>query len=242
MEEISIYLFFINCAIILQGDDFMNKQASESLRLALLLAFVGGFLDAYSYTCRGQVFATMQTGNMILLGIQILNGDMAKVVHYLLPISSFALGIFCCEMIKHNFKKIHLLHWRQIIILLEIIFLCVTFYLDDDHITLANCTISFLCAMQMNSFKKVNGYPYISTMCTGNLRSVVESLSGYLFSKNKKFLHKAFHYFSVIVLFISGVMVSRYITLKVGYHAVITSVFVLMIVFLYMFKKPELEE
>ena len=206
----------------------MNKQASESLRLALLLAFVGGFLDAYSYTCRGQVFATMQTGNMILLGIQILNGDMAKVVHYLLPISSFALGIFCCEMIKHYFKKIHLLHWRQIIILLEIIFLCVTFYLDDDHITLANCTISFLCAMQ--------------TMCTGNLRSVVESLSGYLFSKNKKFLHKAFHYFSVIVLFISGVMVSRYITLKVGYHAVITSVFVLMIVFLYMFKKPELEE
>lgn len=35
-----------------------NKQVSETHLLGLLLAVVGGFLDAYTYLCRGRVFAT----------------------------------------------------------------------------------------------------------------------------------------------------------------------------------------
>lgn len=34
-----------------------NKQKSESFRLAVLLAIVGGFLDAYTYCCRDHVFS-----------------------------------------------------------------------------------------------------------------------------------------------------------------------------------------
>lgn len=38
-----------------------TKQISESLRLGLLLALAGGFMDAYSYIERGGVFANAQT-------------------------------------------------------------------------------------------------------------------------------------------------------------------------------------
>ena len=47
------------------------RQASESIKLGIVLAVAGGFMDAYSYICRGQVFANAQTGNMLLLGINI---------------------------------------------------------------------------------------------------------------------------------------------------------------------------
>ena len=48
-----------------------TKQMSESLELGILLALSGGFMDAYSYVCRDQVFANAQTGNMLLFGIHL---------------------------------------------------------------------------------------------------------------------------------------------------------------------------
>lgn len=38
----------------------------NSLIMGMILAFVGGFLDAYTYITRDAVFATAQTGNMVL--------------------------------------------------------------------------------------------------------------------------------------------------------------------------------
>ena len=36
-----------------------SKQMSESIKLGVILAIAGGFMDAYSYMCRGKVFAKM---------------------------------------------------------------------------------------------------------------------------------------------------------------------------------------
>ena len=63
---------------------------SETHLLGLLLALVGGFLDAYTYVCRGHVFANAQTGNLVLLGIYITNQDWAKVLYCLLYTSDAA--------------------------------------------------------------------------------------------------------------------------------------------------------
>lgn len=49
-------------------------------------------------------------------------------------------------------------------------------YLD----LLATVLVSFACAMQVQTFRKVSGYSYASTMCIGNLRSGTEAFTGYL--------------------------------------------------------------
>ena len=38
-----------------------SLQMSETLRLGIILALSGGFMDAYSYLERGNVFANAQT-------------------------------------------------------------------------------------------------------------------------------------------------------------------------------------
>ena len=45
---------------------------------------------------------------------------------------------------------------------------------------LATVLVSFSCAMQVQTFRKVNGHSYASTMCIGNLRSGTAALSVYL--------------------------------------------------------------
>lgn len=54
-----------------------NGQMSDSLRLGTVLTLAGGLQDAYSYNCRGQVFANAQTGNIVLLGQSLAGGQWA---------------------------------------------------------------------------------------------------------------------------------------------------------------------
>lgn len=48
-----------------------SKQMSESIRIGAILAVSGGFMDAYSYIQRDQVFANAQTGNILLFGVKL---------------------------------------------------------------------------------------------------------------------------------------------------------------------------
>lgn len=55
-----------------------SKQISESLPIMILLTLSGGFMDAYSYLCRGEVFANAQTGNILLFGVNLSMGLGAR--------------------------------------------------------------------------------------------------------------------------------------------------------------------
>ena len=46
-------------------------QMSETVLIGSLLALAGGFLDAYTYICRGGVFANAQTGNIVLFSLHL---------------------------------------------------------------------------------------------------------------------------------------------------------------------------
>ena len=67
-----------------------------------------------------------------------------------------------------------------------------------------NVTISFICSIQVNTFRKVRNVPYASTMCTGNLRSGTEKLYVYFAERERKALESAAHYFGIIGMFIGG--------------------------------------
>ena len=95
-------------------------QMSESLPVGLLLAMAGGILDAYTYLNRGQVFATAETGNLVLLGVNLSQGRLDRVVYYLLPILSFAAGVLVTELLRRAMgPNAGRLHWRQPILLTE---------------------------------------------------------------------------------------------------------------------------
>ena len=76
-----------------------TKQMSESIRLGMLLAISGGFMDAYSYIERGHVFANAQTGNILLFGVNLSEGNFKMAIHYFLPVLAFALGIALAEIV-----------------------------------------------------------------------------------------------------------------------------------------------
>lgn len=179
-------------------------QTSESFRLNALLSFSGGLQDAYTYNVRGHVFANAQTGNVVLMSQNFMQGNWDKGMQYLLPLLSFASGIFIAERIETRFKNSKRVHWRQIILCLEIGILSAVGFIPGSLDMIANMLVSMSCAMQVQTFRKVHGYGYASTMCIGNLRSGTESLSQYLRTKDKQHLSKSLHFFGIILCFAIG--------------------------------------
>ena len=46
-------------------------QMSESMLTAAFIILSGGLQDAYTYLCRGKVFANAQTGNIVLMSTHL---------------------------------------------------------------------------------------------------------------------------------------------------------------------------
>lgn len=152
-----------------------NIRASESFFLGALLAIVGGYLDAYTYLLRGGVFANAQTGNIVLLGIDLARLDLWQALGHFIPITAFAAGVMVTEVIRRRFCCVTKLHWRQSILLIEVcVLILVGFVPAGKWDWIINVSISFICSLQVCSFRSMAGTAYATTMCTGNLRSATQ--------------------------------------------------------------------
>ncbi len=214
-----------------------NKHKSDTLILGALLSLSGGFQDAYTYVLRGNVFANAQTGNVVLMSQHLMTGEFRRAVHYLLPVVAFAFGILAAEQIAHEFKKINVIYWRHIILILEMIVLTVVAFMPESLNTLANILVSFSCAMQVQAFREVKGHSYASTMCIGNLRSGTESLSKYLRSRDKTDIIDSLYYFGIILIFAVGAGLGAIISGILGFRSILISSFILLIANLTMIEK-----
>lgn len=179
-----------------------TKQMSEALLVSLLLAFSGGFQDAYTYVVRDHVFANAQTGNIVLMSTNLMEGNISKGIHYLIPLISFLLGVILADIIREKHPDLVHHHWRQSVLLLEMLVLGVAGFVHNN--VLSTSLVSFSCAMQVQAFRKVNRKAYASTMCIGNIRAGASWLTKYMLHRNSEDLVEASDYFLVILFFALG--------------------------------------
>lgn len=181
-------------------------QRSESFLVAALLALSGGLLDAYTYLSRGGVFANAETGNIVLMGIHLARREWSAALSYLAPIIAFALGVLAAEFVKNRrFHKSGRFHWRHFTLGTEIAVLTGTSFIPQGELDgLVNVMVAFVCAMQVETFRKVRGHAFATTMCTGNLRSGTEALYNGALHRDRTLMEKGACYYGVICWFIAG--------------------------------------
>ncbi len=218
------------------------KQMSEAFCNSAFLALSGGFQDAYTYNTREQVFSNAQTGNVVLMSQQLMAGQWVAGLRYLFPLLSFALGVFLAERVQNRYKYAKSLHWRQGILLAEIFILFLVGFLPPEWNMAATALVSFSCAMQVQAFRKVDGYSYASTMCIGNLRSGTAAFSVYLREKKPEQLRQAGYYFGIIALFALGAGIGGNLSARFGIHMIWFSCALLLVSFFLMFRKQTRQE
>lgn len=215
-----------------------RRQRSETFLVAALLAVAGGFLDAYTYLCRGGVFANAETGNMVLLALRAAEGRWREALGYLVPIAAFALGVAVAEVVKSLHRRSGCLHWRHTVLLVEIAALAAAAVIPlGEWDSAVNVLVAFVCALQVEAFRKVRGYPFASTMCTGNLRSGMEALYFGVFQDRREQLYRGGCYFAVIACFMAGAALGGVLAAKAPQLAVLAPAALQLAAFLLMWGK-----
>ncbi|MBR4444588.1 MAG: DUF1275 domain-containing protein [Lachnospiraceae bacterium] len=197
-----------------------DQRGSRTFVTAVLLALTGGYLDAYTYFVRGKVFANAQTGNIIKLGIFAAQGEFSRCMDFLFPILAFCLGVLCSLLIENYFERQGKPYSRRGVLLVEILCMIVIAFLPNTEFfdICSNILVSFLCAMQMQTFQIFHKKVIATTVGTGNLRKGVEFLYHAIRKKDTANLQASGEFFFILLMFVGGVilgtLISEYLSIR----------------------------
>lgn len=206
-----------------------KKLTSESVELGILLAIVGGFLDAYTFVGRGGVFANAQTGNVVLMGIEAAAGEWENAVLYAVPVLAFIVGVVVAEIIKKPSMRLLIPDTERAVLILEIAVLFIIGFIPyTSPNMMVTVAISFVAAIQFSVFRKLVGSPYNTIAITGNLRSSTQEAYIAVTRKDYKSAFQAVRFSMINLSFLAGAILGGLLTSFIGVKAVWIAVIILI--------------
>ena len=197
----------------------------------MIITFVGGYMNGYTYITRHNILANMHTANMSKLGINIALGNWLDALSYFLPIIACILGATFSQLIKAiivtlNFKG----DWRKYGLILESIALffigLIPIYCPDVIVT---NLVSFFMGYQLCLFRNCLGIPFNTTICTGNIRNVGLLLFNALDEETRESIKKLITFTLLTFSFAIGAIPGTLISLAISIKAVWFCSFILLL-------------
>lgn len=203
----------------------------EKPLFVMIITFVGGYMNGYTYITRNNILANMHTANMSKLGINIAIGEWLEALHYFIPIITCILGATFSKLIEailinFNFKG----DWRKFALVLEGIALFLIGLIPSSFpdIIVTNL-VSFLMGYQLCLFRNCLGVPFNTTICTGNIRTVGLFLFGALDRESKDSLKKLITFTILTFSFAVGAIPGTLISLTLSIRSVWVCSFILFL-------------
>lgn len=177
--------------------------------IAFLLAISAGMLNAWTFA-HAKTFATVQSGNVIQVGYQLVAGDWEKFFYASGAVLSFGLGsffagIFIALAMRNHTRYSPILQGLLIAILALSLVLITTDAWRPEYIT---WVISFAAGMQGNGFHKIKGMLYGNVAVTLVVQLAFNYLMQSFFSKKapdgSSNLYNSGLYFLVLLGFAGG--------------------------------------
>ena len=197
----------------------------------MIITFVGGYMNGYTYITRHNILANMHTANMSKLGINIALGNWLDALSYFLPIIACILGATFSQLNKAiivtlNFKG----DWRKYGLILESIALffigLIPIYCPDVIVT---NLVSFFMGYQLCLFRNCLGIPFNTTICTGNIRNIGQLLFNALDEETRESIKKLITFTLLTFSFAIGAIPGTLISLAISIKAVWFCSFILLL-------------
>ena len=80
-------------------------EPEKTLYVFLSFAFVGGFLEAYTFLLHGGVFCNAQTGNLVLFVLRLCEGDFSSAVRYVWSLLAYITGIAASALLPRICRR-----------------------------------------------------------------------------------------------------------------------------------------
>lgn len=181
----------------------------EKLWVYAILIGVSGFFGVFTYILRGGVFCNAQTGNLVLMGIALGEGNWSRALYLILPITAYFLGGVVSEFIANPIKKLHLIRWDTLFVFIEIVAVIILGLLPETApFQITQVTVNFICAMQYNTFRQAQGIPMATTFCTNHLRQLSIWVTKYFKHREHSQKVRVLSHLLMLVVFVVGGLIS----------------------------------
>lgn len=211
-----------------------NTSVTHRYHTFVLLMLSGGFMGAYSYFLKGGVFANAETANLLILALNIAEGNLNGALSVLVPISTFFIGSFLSQMFISKLKE----KWPPVLVLSEtILLLFLSFLPENTPFVIFHVTIALISSMQFNSFKEARGVAMSTLFCTAHLRGCGASLYTAIAENDRKALKKSGYHAGLIGTFVLGGILCSFIGEKLGTRTIAFSILPLSIVLFEMYRE-----
>jgi uncharacterized membrane protein YoaK (UPF0700 family) len=196
------------------------RRRPETLLQGILLAAVGGYLDAFTFLRFG-VFANAQTGNVILVGLDAGSAHWHGAALHLVPVLAFLFGVAAVETLSRPTVRRSVHRPVRVALAIEIGALAVIAALPDSTPDLVvTVTVSAVAAIQFSTFRVMVDTPYTSLLASGNLRSMAAAGHQWLIERDPAARRQAFRLGAVIGAFLVAAIVAAIVTKHIGNAAV----------------------
>lgn len=189
-----------------------KHRVSDAFWVALTMATISGFINAYTYNTQGGRFAGAQTGNLIFLGLRLAEFKWLEAWSYCLPILVFGIGQLLIYVMKDWALSAgcpyHLLAIR---VMMALLFLAaVSAPMVDSDITIL--MLALFSSFQVEVFKRIGSIQYANVMMTGNVKAGAYLLSEGFLSGNQVKIKQGMQRCAVLISFILGIILSHYLS------------------------------
>lgn len=207
------------------------RTRSEGLPVGMLLAGVSGFLDAYTFVGHNGVFATAQTGNIVLLGVDAQAGHWQEALLHIPPIVAFMLGVALAQMLAQTAVRRIVRRPTRWVLIAEIVVLAAVGAVPGRIPARAvPGAIAFVAAAQVSTFRSLDGIEYSSSFATSNLRALTVNIFQWRTGHDPASRHHAALFASILAAFAVGAGTGGLCTRLIHHQAAWIAAAALMIV------------
>lgn len=186
----------------------MQSEINQNKILTILTIFsifLMGFIDAFTFITQDGLFASAQTGNMVVLAAKLFEGNPIEAFVHLASFVGFSVGAFMAQGVIERFKEYGWRKYRSYL-LLQVIFLFIIAIIQQ-HVgaSVIGFLLGLLAGYELTVFRKIKSTSINNGIMTGNTKNLMNNLYLAIFKKDKEALHTFFTLLLGVGIFMLGV-------------------------------------
>ena len=194
------------------SQDEMNHNKILSV-LTLFSTFLMGFIDAYTFITQDGLFASAQTGNIVVMSAKLFSGSPLEAIAHLSSFIGFAIGAFLAQGMVERFKEYDWRKYRTFLFLQVIFLFIVALVQQNIGASLIGFLLGLLAGYELTVFRKIKSTDINNGIMTGNTKNLMNNLYLAIFHKNKESLATFFTLLIGIGVFMLGAGAGAFVLL-----------------------------
>jgi uncharacterized membrane protein YoaK (UPF0700 family) len=199
-----------------------DETRAFSVPVGVLMAAVAGSLDANIFMTRGGVFATAQSGNIVIVGVRLADEQWSRALLNLYPVLSFLIAAALVEVLltaprldwfRRNVAEVAIVTSAVVVLVLG----ALPAGVPDQVATIA---IGAVAAFQLTAFRTMVKWPFATTMTTGDLRLLAAAAVEFARRRERPAIERMRAYGLVIAGFAGGAVLCGQLTAEFDTRAI----------------------